>query len=117
MNLEESLAKEAEIKPRLLAAIENGHQLDPKAAGKIDACMLGNWLHGEGERKFRFVKSFAPCVAAHDALHAEVEKVVRQINLGELDQARAMIANGGTCTRAFVDMVAAVRRLKAELPP
>ncbi|GIZ50064.1 CZB domain-containing protein [Noviherbaspirillum aridicola] len=115
MNLEESLAKEAEIKQRLLAAIDNGHQLDPKAAGKVDGCMLGNWLHGEGEQKFRFVKSFGPCVAAHDALHAEVEKVVRQINLGEYDQAKAMIANGGSCTRAFVGMVAAVRQLKAEL--
>lgn len=115
MNLEESLAKEAEIKQRLLAAIEQGHEIDARAAGKVDGCMLGNWLHGEGLRKFSFVKSFAPCVAAHDALHAEVEKVARQINLGEREQARAMIANGGSCTKAFVGMVSAVRQLKAEL--
>ncbi|HYD94505.1 MAG TPA: CZB domain-containing protein [Noviherbaspirillum sp.] len=114
MNLEEALAKEGELRTRMLAAIASQHQLDPKSAGKLDGCMLGDWLHGEGERKFPFVKSFQPAVDAHAAFHAEVEKVVRQINLGEYDQAKAMLGNGTPCTRAFVNMVAAVRQLKAD---
>jgi hypothetical protein len=114
MNLEEALAKEAEIRQKLLAAIAEQHELDPKSAGKVDACMLGNWLHGEAERKFPFVKSFQPCVDVHDAFHAEVEKVVRLINLGEYEQAKAMLGNGAPCTRAFVSMVAAVRQLKTD---
>lgn len=114
MNLEEAIAKEGETRPKLLAAINGKHQLDPKAAGKVDACMLGNWLHGEAERKFPFVKSFQPCVDAHDAFHAEVEKVVRQINLGEYEQAQAMLSSGTPCTKAFIAMVAAVRKLKID---
>ncbi len=114
MNLDEALAKDGEMKPKLLAAIAGKHQLDPKAVAKVDACMLGNWLHGEGERKFPFVKSFGPCVEAHDAFHAELEKVVRQINLGEYAQAEAMLANGTPCTRAFVTMAGAVRQLKKD---
>jgi len=114
MNLEEALAKDAELKPKLLAAIAGKFELDPKAVGKVDACALGNWLHGEGERKFAFVKSFGPCIEAHNAFHAEVEKVARQINLGEYEQAQAMLANGTPCTRAFVTLVGAVRQLKKD---
>jgi hypothetical protein len=114
MNLEEALAKDAELKPKLLAAIAGKYELDAKAVAKVDACVLGNWLHGEGERKFPFVKSFTPCVEAHDAFHAEVEKVVRQINLGEYEQAQAMLANGTPCTKAFVTLVGALRQLKTD---
>jgi hypothetical protein len=114
MNLEEALAKDAELKPKLLAAIAGQYELDAKAVAKVDACTLGNWLHGEGERKFPFVKSFGPCVEAHDAFHAEVEKVVRQINLGEYEQAQAMLANGTPCTKAFIALVGAVRQLKTD---
>ena len=114
MNLEEALAKDGETRQRLLAAIAGKFQLDSKSVAKVDACMLGNWLHGEAERKFKFLKSYKPCVDAHDAFHAEVEKVVRQINLGEYEQAKAMLANGTPCTKAFLAMVAAVRQFKVE---
>ncbi|WP_194725638.1 CZB domain-containing protein [Noviherbaspirillum malthae] len=114
MNLEEALAKDAEMKPKLLAAITGKHELDVKGVAKLDACMLGNWLHGEGERRFRFLKQYQPCLDAHAAFHAELEKVVRQINLGEYEQAQGMLANGTPCTKAFVALVGAVRQLKAE---
>lgn len=114
MNLDEALVKDGELRQKLLAAIAGKYQLDAKAVAKVDACALGNWLHGEAERKFPFVKSYRPCVDAHDAFHAEVEKVVRQINLGEYEQAEAMLANGTPCSKAFVAMVAALRQLKKD---
>ncbi len=114
MNLEEALAKDGELRAKLLAAIAGKYELDAKAIAKVDACMLGNWLHGEAERKFPFVKSYRPCVDAHAAFHAEVEKVVRQINLGEYEQAQAMLANGTPCAKAFVAMVGAVAQLKKD---
>lgn len=114
MNLEEALAKDGELRAKLLAAIEGKYELDAKAIAKVDGCMLGNWLHGEAERKFPLVKSYGHCLEAHAAFHAEVEKVVRQINLGEYEQAKAMLANGTPCTKAFVAMVGAVRQLKQD---
>jgi hypothetical protein len=114
MNLEEALAKEGEVRNKLLAAIAGRHELDAKGVAKIDACSLGNWLHGEAENKFPLVKSFGPCVEAHDAFHAELEKVARQINLGEYQEAQTMLANGTPCTKAFVAMVGAVRQFKKD---
>jgi len=114
MNLEEALTKEMEFRTQLLAAIDGKNEIDAKAISKVDASMLGNWLHGEAERKFPFVKSYPPCVEAHDNFHAELEKVARQVNLGEYEQAQAMLANGSSCTKAFIAMVAAVRQLKKD---
>ena len=114
MNLEEALAQDGEWRQKLLHAIAEKYELDPKGVGKGDTCMLGAWLHGEAEQKYPFVKSYQPCLDAHDAFHVELEKVVRQINLGEYEQAKAMLANGTPCTKAFVAMVAAVRQLKKD---
>jgi hypothetical protein len=114
MNLEEALTKEMEFRGKLLAAIAGKHEIDLRTIAKVDICMLGNWLHGEAEGKFPFVKSYSPCVEAHGVFHAELEKVARQINLGEYEQAQAMLANGTPCTKAFVAMVATVRQLKKD---
>ncbi|HJV83048.1 CZB domain-containing protein [Noviherbaspirillum sp.] len=114
MNIEEALVKDGEMRAKLLAAIAGKYQLDAKAVAKVDVCMLGNWLHGEAERKFPFVKSYRPCVDAHAAFHAEVEKVVRQINLGEYEQAEAMLASGTPCAKAFVGLVTALKQLKKD---
>lgn len=114
MNLDEALAKDAELRQKLLAAIAGKYQLDTKAIAKVEVCELGNWLHGEAERKFPFVKSYQPAVDAHAVFHAEMEKVARQINLGEYETAQAMLASGTPCAKAFVAMVNAVRQLKKD---
>lgn len=114
MNIDEAVVKEGELRAKLLAAIAAQHQLDARSISKLDACVLGNWLHGEGERKYPFVKSFRPCVDAHAAFHAELEKVVRQINLGEYDQAKIMLAGGTPAAKAFVALVAAVGQVKKD---
>jgi hypothetical protein len=114
MNLDEALVQEGELRKKLLAAIGGKYQLDPKSISKVEACVLGNWLHGEAERKFPLMKSYQPCIDAHTAFHAELEKVVRQINLGEYEQAEAMLANGTPCAKAFVGLVAALRQLRKD---
>ncbi|HEY0846584.1 MAG TPA: hypothetical protein VGE12_14530 [Noviherbaspirillum sp.] len=114
MNVDDALVKEGELRTKMLAAIDGKYQLDAKALAKVDACTLGNWLHGEAERKYPFVKSYQPAADAHGAFHAELEKVARQINLGEYDEAKAMLASGTPCAKAFVAMVNAVRQLKKD---
>lgn len=114
MNLQEALIKDGELRNTLLAAIDGKYQLDAKSIAKVDGCTLGSWLHGEAERRFPLMKSYRPAVDAHAAFHAQLEKVVRQINLGEYEQAQAMLASGTPCSKAFVALVGAVRQLKQD---
>lgn len=114
MNVEDALTKEMELRTKLLAAIAGQYELDAKSIAKLDVCTLGAWLHGEAERKFPLVKSYRPCVDAHAAFHAELEKVVLLINLREYESAKAMLASGTPCAKAFVALVAAARQFKQD---
>lgn len=114
MNLVEALLKDQELKEKFLAAIAAKAQLDEKIIGKSDRCMLGNWLHGEAERKFPFIKSFKPCVEAHAAFHVQAAKVARQINIGEYAAAEAMLNDNTPYAKALSAFVLAAVALKKE---
>lgn len=114
MNLDEALAKDAELKTKFLNAIAGKTKLDQTAITKADVCALGNWLYGEAERKYKFIKSYKPCVDAHVAFHIVAGKVVRQINGGEYEDAQAMIADNTPYSKAFDALDAAVKLLKKD---
>lgn len=114
MNLVEALVKDQELKEKFLAAIAAKSQLDEKIIGKSDRCMLGNWLHGEAERKFPFIKSFKPCIEAHAAFHVQAGKVARQINIGEYAAAEAMLADNTPYAKALSAFVLSAMALKKE---
>ncbi len=114
MNLDEALSKDKELKTRFLNAITEKQQLDTGAISKVDVCALGGWLYGEGERKYKFLKSYKPCVDAHAAFHTLAGKVVRQINLGEYADAEAMLAEKTPYAKALAALDAAVTSLKKD---
>ncbi|HYD82079.1 MAG TPA: CZB domain-containing protein [Paucimonas sp.] len=114
MTLDEAVKKDYELRAKLLEAIAQKHQLEARALGKVEACALGNWLHGEAERKFVFIKSYRPCADAHAAFHAEAEKVARLINLEEYAQAEAALADGSPYVKAFGVLLKAVLQLKKD---
>lgn len=114
MNLAEAVIKDQELKEKFLAAIAAKAQLDAVVIGKSDRCVLGNWLHGDGERKYPFLKSFKPCVEAHAAFHAQAAKVVRQINGGEYADAEAMLADNSPYAKALSTLALAALALKKE---
>ena len=114
MNLDDAIAKDKELKQKFVAAIAAKAQLDAAIIGKTDRCVLGNWLHGEAERKYPFLKSYQPCVEAHTAFHAQAGKVVRQINGGEYADAQAMIGDNTAYAKALNALEAAVLLLKKD---
>jgi hypothetical protein len=114
MDLVDALAKDKELKEKFLAAMAAKAQLDASIISKSDRCVLGNWLHGEGERKYPFLKSFKPCSEAHAAFHAQAAKVVRQINGGEYADAQTMISDTSAYAKALQTLETAVQQLKKE---
>ena len=114
MNLDEALSKDMELKTKFLAAIAGKQKLDVASISKADACGLGNWLYGEGERKYKFLKAYKPCIEAHAAFHALAGKVVRQINLGEYADAEAMLTDNTAYAKAIDALDASVKALKKD---
>lgn len=114
MTLDEALAKDKELKARFLAVIAAKQQLDNGTIAKVDVCALGNWLYGEGERKYIFLKAYKPCVEAHAAFHAVAGKVARLINLGEYAAAEAALADNTPYAKALNAVDTAVQALKRD---
>jgi len=114
MDMIDALTKDKEMKDRFLAAIASKAQLDASIIGKSDRCVLGNWLHGEGERKYPFLRSFKPCVEAHAAFHVQAAKVVRQINGGEYEDAKALMEDNSAYAKALSTLAVAALALKKE---
>lgn len=114
MTLDDALARDKELKARFLAVIAAKQQLDNGTIAKVDVCALGHWLYGEGERKYKFLKAYKPCVDAHAAFHALAGKVARQINLGEYAAAEAALADDTPYAKAMSTVEATVQALKRD---
>ena len=114
MSLDQALTTDRELKDKFQAAITAKGKLDAAIIGKLDRCPLGQWLYGEAERKYPFLKSFKPCVEAHAALHQQAAKVVRQINGSEYADASAMLDDKAAYAKAFATLEAAVVQLKKD---
>jgi len=114
MDLRAAYEEDKGLKEKFIAAIESKWQLDAGIISKADRCTLGNWLHGEAERKFKFLKSYKPCMDAHDDFHTQAAKVARQIILGEYDAARAMLEGGTPFSKALANLGITLIQLKKD---
>lgn len=114
MNLIEAYTRDKELKDRFLEAINAKAQIDASIVGKPDRCVLGNWLHGEAERKCQLLKTYKPALETHTAFHVQATKVAKLINAREYDDARAALADGSAFAKALLVMGMALAKLKAE---
>ncbi|PRC91674.1 CZB domain-containing protein [Solimicrobium silvestre] len=114
MDLRTAYESDKELKDQFIMAIEANAQVDATVIMKSDRCALGVWLHGEAERKFKFLSSYKPCMEAHEAFHAQAAKVARQINLGEHTSARSMLADGTPYAKACSSLGSALIMLKKD---
>jgi len=114
MDLRAAYEEDKALKDKFVAAIESKWQLDAPIISKADRCVLGNWLHGEADRKYKFLKSYKPCMEAHDEFHTQAAKLARQINLGEFDAARAMLENGSPFSKSLAALGLALIQLKKD---
>lgn len=114
MNLIEAYTRDKELKDRFLEAINSQTQIDVAITGKPDRCVLGNWLHGEAERKCQFLKAYKPAVEAHTAFHVQAAKVAKLINGREYEDARTAMAEGSAFAKALLNLGVALAKLKSE---
>ena len=114
MDLRAAYEEDKALKDKFVEAIESQWKLDASLISKADRCTLGNWLHGEADRKFKFLKSYKPCMEAHDEYHTQAAKVARQIQIGEYDSARTMLEGGTPYSKSLAILGATLIQLKKD---
>lgn len=114
MDLRAAYEEDKSLREKFIEAIETKWKFDTAIISRGDRCTLGAWLHGEAERKYKFLKSYKPCTDAHDEFHTQATKVARQINLEEFDNASAMLAGGTPMSKALANLGATLIQLKKD---
>ena len=114
MDLRTAYEEDKALRDKFIEAIEAKWKFDPTIISKSDRCAVGSWLHGEAERKYKFLKSYKPCMDAHDEFHSQATKVARQINLEEFDSARIMLEGGTPFSKSLANLGAALIQLKKD---
>ncbi len=114
MNLEQAIEKHAEWKLRFRTAMNKHETLDEASIAKDDCCELGQWLHGDGKRRFGSLASYSACVTRHAAFHGEAAKVAHAVNARRYAQAEAMLEGNTGYADASSAVGVAILRLKKE---
>jgi len=92
----------------------HGAPFDASTAGRDDLCDLGMWIRGDGAR-YAALPSLAHLKSAHAAFHQAAAEVVKRVNDGDRDGARALLEPSSTFDHASNATVLAVLRLASDL--
>jgi hypothetical protein len=92
----------------------HGGPFDTSTVGRDDACDLGIWIRGEGARHAA-MPSLAHLESAHAAFHEAAAEIVKRVNDGDRDGARALIEPGTRFDHASNATVLAILRLASDL--
>lgn len=89
IDIERAIESHENWKLRLRKVLE-GHSdevLDPSVVCRDDACVLGQWLHGAGERRLGKYPAFTVLVARHQYFHQQAANVVAHVQSSRNAQA------------------------------
>jgi len=101
-------------KTKLRAAAAHNEPLDASTIRRDDACKLGQWLHGPGERKWGSRPSFAALLEDHRGFHQCAADVADRIAAGRGREAEKMLEGGTPFSEAAQKVVMAIRRFAME---
>ena len=115
MNFDEAIRIHTNWKVTLRWMINGRQPLDEGTLGRDDACEIGQWLAGDGERLYGSYPAFAAARREHANFHRSCAEVVRLIRADDARSASAMLAPAGDFSKASAATVEAIRALKAEV--
>jgi aerotaxis receptor len=111
-DLDQAVAAHLQWKTKLRNAIDRGETLDADTVCRDDRCPLGQWLHGEGRRRWGHVPEFTTLLERHADFHRTVGAVARQVNAGHRDAAGRAMEGGSAFARATQATVMAIKALQ-----
>ena len=111
MNFEDAIKAHTFWKVTLRWMINGQRPIDPQTIAVDQACELGRWIHGEGQ-KYRHLPLFATLLGEHAEFHRVAAEVVEMIQSGNILGAEAMLEPEGRFTAASQHTIDAIRALQ-----
>ncbi|MFN3567165.1 MAG: methyl-accepting chemotaxis protein, partial [Burkholderiaceae bacterium] len=102
-------------KVKLRQAITKKEKLDAATIRRDDCCALGQWLHGEGGRRWGTQPAFVDLLGKHRDFHHAAGEVAETINRGAYEAAARLLGAGSRFAQASNDTVAAIQRAQREV--
>ena len=102
-------------KTRLRNAALDETKLDAVQIARDDCCPLGQWLHGDGQRRWGTRPLFTELLGTHAEFHRQAGAVAELINAGRRDRALAALAAGTPYSNATQATLLAIRALQADI--
>ena len=102
-------------KVRLRKAIAEHSSLDADTLCRDDKCPLGQWLHGDGGKRWGSSPGFVSLLERHAEFHQLAGHVARQINAGAVDQAERLIGSGSRFAQVSTEVCTLLTRAKRGL--
>jgi methyl-accepting chemotaxis protein len=102
-------------KVRLRKAIAERSSLDADTLCRDDRCPLGQWLHGNGGRRWGSAPGFTALLERHAEFHNAAGQVARQINAGAVEQAERLIGAGSRFAQVSTEVCTLLTRAKRGL--
>jgi hypothetical protein len=94
INMYDAMLAHAAWKKRLNDYLEgrSKENLEPNKIGVDHACMLGKWIHSDGEAQFGDDPVFVKLVEEHAKFHQHAAKVVEAHQFGDTSRAQEILA-------------------------
>ena len=102
-------------KVRLRQAIANHEQLDADTICRDDRCPLGQWLHGDGGKRWGTRPLFTQLLQKHAAFHQSAGSVARKINAGQYTDAGQLIGAGSEFAQVSLEVTTLLASAKRSL--
>ena len=102
-------------KVRLRKAIADRSSLDADTLCLDDRCPLGQWLHGDGGRRWGSSPGFSALLERHAEFHRAAGQVARQINAGAIAEAERLIGSGSRFAQVSTEVCTLLTRAKRGL--
>jgi len=109
--LDAAIEGHARWKMRLNAALNSGDVPDPKTVCVDNACALGKWIYGDGQRYEADVR-FQSLREEHKAFHKQVGQVINLIRSGKKEEAKRELLEGDY-KRISQEVITSLYALKA----
>ncbi len=114
-DFDRAIAAHRQWKVTLRRAIAERGRLDADTLCRDDRCPLGQWLHGDGGRRWGTQPGFVALLDKHAEFHVAAGAVARQVNDGAYADAERLIGSGSAFARISSEVATLLARAKRGL--